>query len=152
LPNGRLLVGDRQRLLEIQLHDDGAKEVRSLELVRTPRRLATSPDGKAVALAYDDGRLEVRTWPEGLPLARAQWPGTTLQHLRIKPDGTLAFRMLSWRDDVGTMHDAEVVYDPERLVELACEKLPRNLTVAEWKEAFGRARWRPTCSNLGSPE
>jgi len=41
-------------------------------------------------------------------------------------------------------------WQPQHWMEAACERLPRNLTQAEWQQYFPGEEYRSTCPNLSA--
>jgi WD40 repeat protein len=116
------------------------------------RRPTLGHDGKVVSISYaadgemlatggEDGRVSLwhgRTGAllSGLTVGR---PGTAA-YVGFEPDGRTV-SVATWDGDVYQL-DTRV----ERWVEFACDVAGRNLTQAEWRDAFGDRPYRETCS------
>jgi WD40 repeat protein len=109
---------------------------------RTGQRLATIRlDGPAGSLLFSaDGRFVAaggRVWEAATGREVARVDGTIVA---FSPDQALLVtageptRVWRWR--------------PDDLMATACERLPRNLTAAEWRDFLGAEPYRKTCARL----
>ena len=101
-----------------------------------------SPDGLTLASMGFDGELVLSDAATGAPRARVR-PGAANQHATVgyHPDGHTA--MVAYRD--GTVIAYET--DPQAWLAHACRVAGRDLTVDEWRDAFGGEPRRRTCSH-----
>jgi WD40 repeat protein len=151
-PDGRWLVtrsGNEVWLWEVQsvlnsrIADD-QPPVR-LKHEESVRAVAFSPDGHWLATATGNppGTGATRLWETatGREITRTaydNWVNT----VAFSPDGR-------WLVHGGGDRLARVwLFQPEDLINEACARLTRNLTLAEWQQYLGDEPYRPTCPNL----
>ncbi|HNT76365.1 MAG TPA: hypothetical protein PKH77_15225 [Anaerolineae bacterium] len=103
--------------------------------------VAFSPDGQWVVSGSDDNTARVWETMTGHEIARLTHKGF-VNAVAFSPDGR---QTLSNSSD-GTMQVSW--WQPEDIIRLACERLPRNLTREEWQQYLGDEPYRATCPNL----
>jgi WD40 repeat protein len=104
-----------------------------------------SPDGNWVISGSWDGTARVWEAATGKEVARITY-GDYVSSVAFGPDGRLA---------VSSSRDSSIrvwLWRTEDLVNLACERLGRNLNQEEWQQYIGDRPYRPTCFNLPAGE
>ncbi|NMC34731.1 MAG: CHAT domain-containing protein [Veillonellaceae bacterium] len=103
--------------------------------------VAFSPDGKWVVSGSDDGTARVWETATGTEIARMTHEDSAYS-VAFSPDG-------KWVVSGGDRTARVWLWQPEDLIELACARLERNLTQAEWRQYLGdQVPYRQTCPNL----
>jgi hypothetical protein len=106
--------------------------------------MAFSPDGRWVASGSYDRTARVWETGTGREVARMTHEDV-VNAAAFSPDG----RWVASGSEDGT---ARVwLWRPEDLIEMACSRLTRNLTRAEWQQYLGQEPYRATCPNLPVP-
>jgi len=106
--------------------------------------LAFSPDGQWVVSGSWDCTVRVWEVVTGQELARMEHEDWVLS-VAFSPDGKW---VVSGSED-GT--EQVWLWRSEDLIVEACQRLPRNLTLEEWRMYLGDEPYRPTCPNLPVP-
>jgi WD40 repeat protein len=121
------------------------REVARMEHGSDPSAMAFSPDGRYVASGDWGGTARVWEAATGREVARMEHEDQVLA-VAFSPDGRY---VVSSSSD----HTVRVwLWMPEDLIEEACRRLPRNLTLNEWRTHFGDEPYRRTCPNLPGPQ
>lgn len=117
--------------------------------------VAFSPDGVWVASGSDDGMVRIWEATSGREIAR-ELHGDAVTAIAFSPDGRLVISagcdesQFGWKCLNGS---AKIwLWYPDDLINLACSRLTRNLTHAEWAQYLGDEPYRATCPNLPIPE
>jgi WD40 repeat protein len=101
-----------------------------------------SPGDETLATLGFDGELTLVDPATGLERARAQpGPINVLASVEFQPDGD---SVLIAYDDGSVI---EFATDPAAWIDHACRIAGRNLTEAEWRDAFGDRPYRETCGD-----
>ncbi len=103
-------------------------------------RVAYAPDGSTFVSSGFDGRVNVWDGRTGEPLASVL-PGrpNVRAFVEFLPDGHTV--LVSTVDGVVFSWDTRL----DHWVEFACQVAGRNLTEDEWRDAFNRRPYQPTC-------
>jgi WD40 repeat protein len=127
----------------------GVADVRTGEWVRPPagshdgwvQRVTYAPDGSILVSSGNDGQVKVWDGRTGEPLATIA-PGSRNVWAAVEflPDGHTV--IVATRDGAVYTWDTRV----ESWVEFACRVAGRNLTDAEWRDAFRDRPYRQTCT------
>jgi WD40 repeat protein len=102
-------------------------------------RMVHSSAVEAVRYTADGRHLVTVTVDGGVYVWESNW---LAEHEAIKDVGRDDKRQdetLPWFADRGTLHG-------DALIDEVCRRLPRNLTIEEWRSVFGDAPYRPTCA------
>lgn len=102
---------------------------------------AFSPDGSRLMTGAEDGSVVLWDAETATQVGRISLPTPGNPMAGFRPDGTLLL----------AQHNAEpavYVWDPspERAIEFACRAAGRELTEAEWRDAFGDLPYQTVCS------
>ena len=102
--------------------------------------VAYAPDGSTFISSGNDGQVQVWDGRTGEPLATVA-PGSRNVWAagEFLPDGHTI--IVATRDGAVYTWDTRV----EQWIEFACRVAGRNLTDAEWRDAFGDRPYRQTC-------
>lgn len=118
------------------------------------QEMAVSPDGSTLMAASRDGAT--RFWDAerrtlvGPPLA---WHVLTTRGAEWGPDGPISIGLDAQptEDDPARFSVVEWELDPNRLTEVACELVGRNLTMDEWEQFVPDTDYRLTCPDNPGP-
>jgi WD40 repeat protein len=126
----------------------GVADIRTGEWVRPPagshegwvQRVTYAPDGSILVSTGNDGQIKLWDGRTGEPLATIA-PGSRNVWAagEFLPDGHTV--IVATRDGAVYTWDTRV----EQWIEFACRVAGRNLTDAEWRDAFGDRPYRETC-------
>lgn len=103
--------------------------------------LAFSPDGRILAVASHDKTIRLFAVESGSELLKVQHQGV-IYGVRFSPDG----KRLIVTEGLSRIIVHHI--DSAELVEQACSRLTRNLTISEWKLYFGNEPYRKSCPSL----
>jgi WD40 repeat protein/DNA-binding SARP family transcriptional activator len=127
----------------------GVADSRTGEWIRPPagshdgwvQRVTYAPDGSIVVSAGHDGQVKVWDGQTGEPLATIT-PGShnVWADVEFLPDGHTV--IVATRDGAVYTWDTRV----DQWIEFACRVTGRNLTDAEWRDAFRDRPYRQTCT------
>jgi WD40 repeat protein len=106
-----------------------------------------SPDGTRLVTASFDRTVRVWDPATGQALLTLPEHAARVYGVAVSPDGT----RLASADEDGTVRIC--LLDIEELMALACSRVTRNLTEAEWETYMGAdVPYRKTCPNLPAPD
>jgi WD40 repeat protein len=127
----------------------GVADIRTGEWVQPPagshdgwvQRVTYAPDGSILVSAGHDGQIKVWDGRTGEPLATIA-PGShhVWADVEFLPDGHTV--IVATRDGAVYTWDTRV----DQWIEFACRVTGRNLTDAEWRDAFRDRPYRQTCT------
>lgn len=137
-PDGRyVLTGSWDRTARVWEAQTGHQILR-LEHQGRVSAVAFSPDGNYV-LSSDD--RTARVWDVQSGKQVLGWGHEErVYSVSFSPDGRYALTVAN----VARVHPFAV----DALIETACDRIPRNLTLDEWRQYFGDRPYEPTCSDL----
>ena len=122
------------------------KEIARMEHEGEVNAVTFSLDGRWVASGSADGTVWVWEAATGEEVARAEHEGG-VRAVVFSPDG---WWVASRSDPYNGI--VKLWWRPKDLIAEACARVPRNLTLEEWRRYLGDEPYRKTCSNLPGPE
>ena len=140
-PDGKLVIsGSQDGTARVWDHQSGL-ELRQMRQDGPVTSVAISEDGKLVISGSQDGTAQIWEVATGVELARIPHDQAVLS-VAFSPD---ARRVVTGSAN-GSVH--VWLWRNEDLIQLACQKLSRNLTRSEWTEYLDGLPYRQTCANL----
>jgi WD40 repeat protein/Tfp pilus assembly protein PilF len=117
------------------------------EVVRLPheshlRGVSFSPDGKHLATGTEDSIVRVWNISNGEEVTRFSGQDDSLPSLQFSPNGRFLIELTDG-SAISTW-----IWARAELMNEACARLTRNLTLEEWSQYFGDEPYQKTCSNL----
>ncbi|HVN52880.1 MAG TPA: BTAD domain-containing putative transcriptional regulator [Anaerolineaceae bacterium] len=140
-PDGKLVItGSQDGTARIWDYQSG-RELERMKLDGPVTSVAIDGEGKLVITGSQDGTARIWEVATGSEVARI---------IQDQAVFSVAFSPDSHRVVTGSANGAvrAWLWRNEDLIQLACQKLVRNLTQAEWKEYLDGLPYRQTCANL----
>ncbi|MET0917481.1 MAG: hypothetical protein ABWY07_03540 [Burkholderiales bacterium] len=142
-PDGRLVTRTFNGNVRVWNADSGSVEAEiRLDGVSA---MAFSHDGRHLATGGSDRTARVWRFPDMTEMIRLSHP-IAVRDIAFSPDDRF---LIAWSGDVLSPPHAIRLWplSLDTLVEEACERLARNLTLEEWRQHFPSEPYRRTCPN-----
>jgi WD40 repeat protein len=120
-----------------------AKEIARLNHARPVQAIAFSPDDRYVGTATDDGTVRVFEANTGKEVSRLNGEGE-VRALMFGADGKYLYTISGGQDLTFRRH----LLASKDLIDEACSRLTRNLTLEEWNQYISGTAYRKTCTAL----